>query len=143
MINQDPAIPVFSTQNDDIHISPQALASAIELQNHTFRYQGLSLRLYLDGKGCDGFYYGVTFDRPSSSDRVFPKPGLDIIIDPQSLLFCHSATIEWIDDERGTGFLVENPQQWKFRGKFFKRKVWQEKLASTQSNPETTSELQS
>ncbi|MCX6128712.1 MAG: iron-sulfur cluster assembly accessory protein [Proteobacteria bacterium] len=140
------AIPTpFSspTLGEGIYISPQALASAIEMQNLTARYQGLSLRLYLEGKGCDGFYYGVTFDKCSSEDHIFPKEGLDIIIDPQALIFCQGATIEWVDDERGTGFLVENPQQWKFRGKFFKRKVWQEKLMSPQSDSKFSPELQS
>ncbi len=29
---------------------------------------GTPLRLYLDGKGCDGFYYGICFDKRESGD---------------------------------------------------------------------------
>lgn len=129
--------------NDAIYISPQALAAALDLQKHTARYRNLPLRLYIDGKGCDGFYYGVTFDPQSPDDLVFPQEGgLVCIIDPPAFEFCKGSTIEWIDDERGTGFLVENPQQWKFRGKFFKRKAWIEKLGGGQSL-DSTGELQS
>src|SRR6478735_2621422 len=126
-----------------IYISPKALEAALELQQHTSRYRDLPLRLYLDGKGCDGFYYGVTFDRKSPDDLTFPQEGgLLLIIDPPAFEFCQGSTIEWIDDERGTGFVVENPHQWKFRGKFFKRKAWIEKLQGGQS-PDSKETLQS
>ena len=117
-----------------IQISPRALAAALELQETTLRYRNLPLRLYLDGKGCDGFFYGVTFDSQSPDDLVFPQEGgLLLIIDRPAFEFCRGSTIEWVDDERGTGFLVENPHHWKFRGKFFKRKAWIEKLEERQS----------
>ncbi|WP_141736549.1 iron-sulfur cluster assembly accessory protein [Oligoflexus tunisiensis] len=126
-----------------IHMSPRALEAALDLQQHTARYRNLPLRLYLDGKGCDGFYYGVTFDPQSPDDLVFPQEGgLLLIIDRPAFEFCRGSTIEWIDDERGTGFLVENPHQWKFRGKFFKRKAWIEKLEGRQS-PDSGETLQS
>jgi len=126
-----------------IYISPKALSEALEMQTHTARYRNLPLRLYIEGKGCDGFYYGVSFDSQSPDDLVFPQEGgLLLIIDPPAFEFCQGCTIEWIDDERGTGFLVENPYQWKFRGKFFKRKAWIEKLVGNQSG-DSNGELQS
>ena len=111
----------------DIRLTNNALAKAKELRK-TPSNEDMSLRLYLEGKGCDGFYYGVTFDNEESNDLVGIQEGLPIIVDPETYLFCKGSEIEWVDDERGAGFLVNNPQHRKFRGKFYKRSAWQEAL---------------
>lgn len=113
-------------------LSQKAIQKAFELQKDFPRYQNRPLRLYVEGKGCDGFTYGVTFDEAADDDLKFEQEGLTCIIDPQSLRFCKGSIIEWVDDDRGTGFLVENPNQKKFRGKFYKRKSWVDQLSSDQ-----------
>lgn len=127
-----------------ISLDPLALEKAKELNRDFRQYQGKSLRLYLDGKGCDGFYYGVAFDYPDENDLHFPQSDIDLIIDPDSYEFCEGSVITWVDDERGQGFLVNNPNHRKFRGKFYKRRHWQERLQnkrSSQSAAEESSEL--
>ena len=111
-----------------ITFSETAILAAKKLQSDEPAYNGKALRVYLDGKGCDGFFYGVTFDDPSAEDVRFEQGGLLVVTDPMTLRFVDESTVEWIDDERGRGFLVENPNHKKFRGKFFKKKVWQEEL---------------
>lgn len=111
-------------------LTDDALVNAIRLSTAESSYHGLALRLYLEGKGCDGFYYGVSFDAKTPDDVVFAHQGLDLVVDKQSLRFLFGATITWIDDERGQGFLVDNPGHRRYRGKFFKRKAWQEALTS-------------
>lgn len=120
---------------DELHprLTPDALLQARRLGTETPEYQGLALRLYLEGKGCDGFYYGVSFDARSPDDVVFPQEGLELVVDRQSLRFLFGALITWIDDERGQGFLVENPGHRRYRGKFFKRKAWQAALLAPTS----------
>lgn len=113
-------------------LTERALFKAHELQKDFPRYRHLPLRLYVEGKGCDGFTYGVSFDAALPDDIQFEWNKLDCIIDPQSLMFCKGSVIDWVDDERGTGFLVENPQQRKFRGKFYKRQVWIDRLSPSQ-----------
>ncbi|MFW7378139.1 MAG: HesB/IscA family protein [Oligoflexus sp.] len=125
------------SENESIRLNSLALEKAQELSRDFRQYQGKSLRLYLDGKGCDGFYYGVAFDTPNDNDLHFPQSDIDLIIDPDSFEFCAGSTITWVDDERGQGFLVENPNHRKFRGKFYKRKVWQEKLEEKRQTPST------
>ena len=103
-------------------------------------FAGKELRLYLDGKGCDGFYYGVTFDNAESNDLRFEQRDeatqqkiIDVVVDPDTLQFVEGSIIDWNEDERGRGFLVENPNQRAFRGKFFKRESWKEKLTGKQN----------
>jgi iron-sulfur cluster insertion protein len=88
----------------------------------------LSLRVYIDGKGCDGFYYGVTFDVKTSEDFVFTSATVDLIVDPNCLYFLYGSVVDWISDHRGTGFLVTNPNHERYRGKFYKKKAWSKAL---------------
>jgi iron-sulfur cluster assembly accessory protein len=105
-----------------------ALAKAQHLQNQIEGNKDLPLRLYIEGKGCDGFYYGVSFDEKEKGDIEFDFKGLRCIIDERAHIFCKGSQIEWIDDERGQGFLVENPREKSFRGKFYKKSSWRSRL---------------
>jgi iron-sulfur cluster insertion protein len=116
------------SSNQVLKITDQAVAAAISLRQANTDWHGLDLRVYLSGKGCDGFDYGVTFDSREEKDVAIDCGSITAIVDPDSLQFVRGSTIEWVDDARGRGFLVENPNHKKFRGKFYKRKGWQEKL---------------
>jgi iron-sulfur cluster assembly accessory protein len=101
------------------------------LQKDHPEWANLPLRLYIEGKGCDGFYYGISFDPQLPEDKVVfrdPESDFTLIVDGDSLPFVEGSHIVWVDDESGKGFLVQNPQQKAFRGKFYKRSSWQEKL---------------
>ncbi len=108
-----------------IILTSEALAQAEQLRLAQVANGGPeALRIYIEGKGCDGFYYGVTFDAPEPNDMTYTLGSQRIVIDEESLRYMHGATVEWVDDERGRGFLVENPNHRRFRGKFFKRASW-------------------
>lgn len=109
---------------EGISLTPAAQVQAQELAKKE-QNKGLSLRLYLDGKGCDGFYYGVTFSETLEDDIIFNTvPNVPLLVDQDSYKFCKGSVIDWVNDERGVGFLVENPNHRKFRGKFYKRQSW-------------------
>ena len=113
-----------------ITLTPRALEHAQHLKKTVPEYLGLPLRLYLDGKGCDGFFYGVTFDARQAGDlQTTFSTELDLVVDPDTYVFVKGCEIDFVDDERGNGFLVNNPSQRKFRGKFYKKKEWLERLA--------------
>ncbi len=113
---------------ETIAMTPAAIRQAKVIMERTEDFPKLPLRLYIEGKGCDGFYYGVNFDKAESDDLHFDFEGLDCIVDPRAFLFCKGSTIDWVDDERGRGFLVENPREKSFRGKFYKKSTWRSRL---------------
>ena len=123
----NPSTPT-EDQSFPVVFTDEAVAAALDLQAKSPEYQDLSVRLYIDGKGCDGFYYGVTFDKPSDEDLKFEVKGLQVIVDNETLKYIRGSEISWANDERGTGFLVSNPNHKKFKGKFFKREKWQERM---------------
>lgn len=121
-------------------LTDRALAEAHRLATEVESYRGRPLRVYIEGKGCDGFYYGVAFDEKIQADHVIEQGGLEVVIDSDSLIFLRNAVVDFVDDERGRGFLVENPDQRKFRGKFYKRQVWQDALAKKKAQPTSSSQ---
>ena len=114
--------------NMAIQMTKAAIESGLKLQNENLEWKNKPLRVYLGGKGCDGFDYGVCFDQQDSDDKFFDFEGLKVVVDPDTLLVVQGAEIDWIDDERGQGFLVNNPNHDKFKGKFFRKKDWKERL---------------
>lgn len=119
-----------------ITMDEQAILQTRQFQQEHEEWRSLFLRLYLAGKGCDGFSYGVSFDDAKEEDLHIRQEASDgqlveLIVDPDTFRFVKGARITWVDDERGRGYLVENPRHKSFRGKFFKRKGWEERLQPT------------
>lgn len=118
-----------------IRLTDHAVEAVLELKRSNPQFCDSILRLYIDGKGCDGFYYGVTFSDQLEDDiEILTKP-IKVFIDQNSLEFMRDSIVDWVDDHRGRGFLVENPHHGKFRGKFFKREAWKKKLSSSSQSP--------
>jgi iron-sulfur cluster insertion protein len=68
------------------------------------------LRLYVAGRSCCSFEYGLAFEETTrETDAVTEAGGLPIAIDAASLPYCDGAKVEWVDGPEGTGFLVRNP----------------------------------
>jgi iron-sulfur cluster insertion protein len=118
---------------ESVSLTENALNQALKMRGDNSEWTGMALRLYLDGKGCDGFYYGVSFDQKAPKDYVLNLGELDLVVDDDTYEFVTGSIIDWIDDERGQGFLVDNPNHRKFRGKFYKRQAWQDKLTAKKS----------
>ena len=115
-----------------VKFSPYAIEMAQKLAVQNSQWHGCPLRVYLDGKGCDGFYYGVAFDKHEDGDcQTQLADGLEAVVDQETALFVKGSSIDWVDDERGRGFLVDNPNHRKFRGKFYRRKTWRQRLEAT------------
>ena len=118
--------------SENIKMNSEAMTHAKKIlmeQKPLYKGKMPVLRLYLEGKGCDGFYYGICVDEKEESDICLFQDSeqlVNIVVDPDTLPFVGGSSISWADDDRGRGFIVENPNHKKFRGKFYKRKKWQE-----------------
>ncbi len=70
---------------------------------------GRSLRLAIRGVGCSGFDYGFAFDQRRDDDLLVATEGLEVLVDPASAPHLEGATVDFVDDHRGSGFVVSNP----------------------------------
>jgi len=110
-----------------------AIEKVTDLQQSEDYKKFSAVRLYVEGKHCDGFSYGLCFDKfEVKQDHKWKlTENTDVIIDKKSFQFMEGCQIRWNDNHLGAGFIIENPNQREFRGKFYKRSKWQEKLENT------------
>jgi iron-sulfur cluster insertion protein len=71
--------------------------------------QGKPLRVFVQGGGCSGFQYGFTFDEKKDADNVMEQGGITVVVDPQSAPYLKDSTVDYVEDFRGAGFSVTNP----------------------------------
>ena len=72
------------------------------------------LRVKVEGGGCSGFQYDLSFDVWDNDDMVFwAKDEVDkfpIIVDKRSFLYVSGSEVNYTDGLMGTGFTVDNPK---------------------------------
>jgi iron-sulfur cluster insertion protein len=70
---------------------------------------GKPLRIFIQGGGCSGFQYGFTFDDKKEDDTELTISDVNVVVDPQSATYLKGSTVDYIEDFRGAGFSVNNP----------------------------------
>ncbi len=98
-----------------IDITPKAISKIRE----TFAKEGVSggLRLGVLGGGCSGLSYQFKFDvKPRPTDKVFDYEGVQVFVDPKSILYLDGLVLDWKDSLMQSGFAFENPHAKKSCG---------------------------
>jgi iron-sulfur cluster assembly accessory protein len=97
-------------QTASVSLSPSAAEIVRDLLKQRNLDDSYGLRVFISGRSCSGFQYGMGLEnKPGETDTVFESEGLKVIVDEASLQYMNGATVNYIDDERGKGFLVDNP----------------------------------
>jgi len=94
-----------------ISFSDTAVAKVREFAAQTPEAEGKNLRIFIQGIGCSGYAYGFTFDEERDGDTVVENGDLKVLVDENSAPNLTGAIVDFIDDQRGTGFMVDNPNQ--------------------------------
>lgn len=92
-----------------ISFSERAIEKVKEYAQQMPESAGKELRMFIEGVGCGGFSYGFTFDEKREGDTVVANNGLTVLVDAQSAPHLTGATIDFVEDARGSGFTVDNP----------------------------------
>ena len=72
--------------------------------------EGYYLRMSIEGGGCSGMNYKMTFDKEEKEfDKIFESEGIKIICDLQSWMYLKGTNVEYSDDMLNGGFKIENP----------------------------------
>lgn len=70
----------------------------------------LKLRVFVTGGGCSGFNYGFTFDEDQNEDDFLVEKGsVKVLIDEMSYQYLVGATVDYVEDVRGSQFSISNP----------------------------------
>ena len=92
-----------------IQLSERAVSKVKELLT-TDNKTGYGLCVAVQGGGCSGFQYGLTFDNAEKpNDNVLEIDGLKIYVDAMSGMYLDGVKIDYIESLEGSGFKIENP----------------------------------
>ena len=92
-----------------ITFSEKAVEKVNEFAAQMPEAEGKELRIFIQGVGCSGFSYGFTFDEERDGDSVVESGELKVLVDPNSAPHLTGSTVDFVEDQRGAGFVVENP----------------------------------
>lgn len=98
-----------SEQNQVVNLTSNAIlrvkdyAKKPDSQNKYFRVS-------VQAGGCSGFEYDFNFSEKKDSDLIVHVSDVDILVDSASVTYLQGSTVDFVDDFKGTGFKVENPQ---------------------------------
>lgn len=68
------------------------------------------LRVFVAGGGCSGMQYGMALEAEARPyDHVIEKDGIKVFVDPTSMMYLSSATVDYEDSIMGGGFKIDNP----------------------------------
>jgi len=101
---------ITQVQTQAVLLTPAAAEIVRGLRIQQNLDETYALRVYITGQNCSGFQYGMALDnKPRDTDASYESEGLTVLVDDTSVQYMSGATVDYIDDERGKGFLVDNP----------------------------------
>jgi len=72
---------------------------------------GYGLRVVVQGGGCAGFQYGLTWENEQKeNDTVVEFDGLKVYVDAMSGLYMDGVKIDYVETSQGSGFKIDNPR---------------------------------
>lgn len=115
-------------QDINLLISDSAVRQIKVMQENDYTLEGLSFRIKIGGKGCEGFTYEAGFSESDPEDLKielsYPLIAyqLTVLMDPFTAYYTQSATLDYLLDPNSNeeGFIVKNSADGQHRGKFFK-----------------------
>ncbi len=90
--------------NDNAKAQVQHL---IHSENHP---QNAFVRVGVEGGGCSGLMYQLTFDTEmKDGDQVFEDNGVKVVVDRKSFLYLIGTELDFTGGLNGKGFVFKNP----------------------------------
>ena len=107
-------IEVYKSMEKTYQVSISELAaSQVRKQLEKRGTPNAYLRLGLKGGGCSGYTYVIQYEdtAPKETDKTFQSNGINIVIDPKSILYLNGCTLDWEKNLLKQGFKFINPNE--------------------------------
>jgi iron-sulfur cluster assembly protein len=93
-----------------ITVTERAKTKAVELMSAEISSKEAFIRVGVDGGGCSGLTYKLSFDTElKADDKVFEDKGVKIVCDKKSFLYLVGTELDFTDGLNGKGFQFNNP----------------------------------
>lgn len=92
-----------------IEVTPAAREQVLQIMSRQQKADS-ALRVYVQGGGCSGLTYGMTFDRQETGDEVvFHDQGLVVVVDRASAPLLDGLKVDFLTGLEASGFKITNP----------------------------------
>jgi iron-sulfur cluster assembly accessory protein len=92
-----------------ISVTPAA-AEQVRLVLAERERPGAALRIFIAGRTCSGYQYGMTLaDGPDADDVLIEQYGVRFIVDGVAAPFLSGARVDFVDTVMQKGFTISNP----------------------------------
>jgi len=92
-----------------IEVTPVARDQVLKIMERQQK-PGSALRLYVQGGGCSGLTYGMSFDQQESGDEVvYSDGGLKVVVDRASAPLLDGLKVDFLLGLEQSGFKILNP----------------------------------
>ncbi len=92
-----------------IEVTPAARDQVLKIMEKQAK-PGAALRLYVQGGGCSGLTYGMSFDHQESGDEIaFSDRGLLVVVDRASAPLLEGVKVDFLLGLEASGFKIYNP----------------------------------
>lgn len=90
-----------------VHLTESAVTEVKRLLAAEPEEKGL--RLGVQGGGCSGMSYKLSFDTQQEKDYATEQDGVSVFIDPKSAIYLKGITVDYQSGLEGKGFVFINP----------------------------------
>jgi iron-sulfur cluster assembly accessory protein len=92
-----------------IEVTPAARDQVLKIMERQQK-PGAALRVYVQGGGCSGLTYGMTFDKQETGDEVaYANGGLTVVVDRASAPLLDGLKVDYLLGLEQSGFKIVNP----------------------------------
>ncbi len=95
---------------DALTLSEAAVAEIVKLTKENNLPETAGVRVGVQGGGCSGFTYTLSFDKDAASgDHILEQDGVRVFIDPKSIIYLSGVVLDHTSGLQGKGFQFKNP----------------------------------
>jgi len=92
-----------------IEVTPSARVEVLKIAQKQGKPEA-ALRLFVQGGGCSGLTYGMTFDKVETGDDIaFQGDGVTVVVDKASAPLLEGIKVDYLLGLEASGFKIYNP----------------------------------
>jgi len=92
-----------------IEVTPSARDQVLKIMERQGK-PGAALRIFVQGGGCSGLTYGMSFDKQESGDEIaFQDRALTVVVDKASAPLLEGVKVDFLLGLEASGFKIYNP----------------------------------
>ena len=93
-----------------LSLTDAAVAEILRLTQENDLPKTAGVRVGVQGGGCSGFTYTLSFDKDSASgDHIIEQDGVRVFVDPKSIIYLSGTVLDHTSGLQGKGFQFKNP----------------------------------